>query len=680
VRKKLLFASVAILGFFFLLELLLAACGVRPRAESEDPYVGFSTYLPLFVEQADEQGRPWMTTAPNKRRWFNEQRFAKDKPTDAFRVFCLGGSTTFGRPYDDRTSFCGWLRELLPAADGSRGWEVINAGGISYASYRLARLMEELVHYEPDLFILYTGHNEFLEVRTYEHIRRMPSSVRGLGALASHTRTYAAVAWLVETARGGSAATPSADDRELLPAEVKTLLDQAVGPDAYRRDDALREKILSHYEYNLHRMIDIARRGGAAAILVAPASNLADCAPFKSEHAGELDPARITRFDQLFRQAGEAYSAGRLDEARQAVDQAAAIDERYADLLYLRGRVLLAEQRYAEAKTALVRARDEDVCPLRAPTEIRNIVLRVAARRNVPVVDLAGCLEQTEPHGIPGSDFFLDHVHPTVDGHRRLALLVLDELVACRTVTPDDSWGEAAIRAVAERIESRVDRRMQAKALRNLSKVLAWAGKVDEADRFALQAIQLVDDDAEAEYQAANALMRQGKVDEALARYQRALRLDPTSPLTHYGLALAWTEKGEPEKVAAHYGRAIDLDPDYSQAHYNLANLWFDQGELDRAAFHYREAARSNPRDADAYNNLGLVLARQGQIAEAKAQFEQAVRVNPRSADAHANLGRAVEELGDPTAAIGHYREALRHDSRQPFATARLGALVEKPD
>ena len=93
----------------------------------------------------------------------------------------MGGSTTYGRPFDDATSFCGWLRELLPVADPSRQWELINAGGISYASYRVAALMEELADYQPDVFIVYSGQNEFLERRTYSGIIEMPAPVRGSG-------------------------------------------------------------------------------------------------------------------------------------------------------------------------------------------------------------------------------------------------------------------------------------------------------------------------------------------------------------------------------------------------------------------------------------------------------------------------------------------------------------------
>ena len=92
-------------GFFGALEVLLAMFGMHPIVRDGDPYVGFAANIPLFVEQPDAAGPPWMVTAPNKKRWFNAQRFMKTKPAATYRIFSLGGSTTYGRPYDDRGSF-----------------------------------------------------------------------------------------------------------------------------------------------------------------------------------------------------------------------------------------------------------------------------------------------------------------------------------------------------------------------------------------------------------------------------------------------------------------------------------------------------------------------------------------------------------------------------------------------
>ena len=115
-RKKLLFGLVATLLFFTLLEFGLWLAGVRTVAAGNDPFVGFAGNLPLFIEQTDPDGQVWMNTAPNKLAWFNQQQFPRAKAPGTRRVFCLGGSTTYGHPYDDKVSFAAWLRELLPAA------------------------------------------------------------------------------------------------------------------------------------------------------------------------------------------------------------------------------------------------------------------------------------------------------------------------------------------------------------------------------------------------------------------------------------------------------------------------------------------------------------------------------------------------------------------------------------
>ena len=259
-----------------LLEGALAVIGVRPYLDTRDPYVGFASYVPLFVDDTDDNGRAVLRTAQNKLEYFNAQQFSKDKPAGTVRIFCMGGSTTFGRPYDDTTSFAGWLREMLPVSVPDKKWQVINAGGISYASYRVATVMEELVNYQPDLFIVYTGHNEFLEERTYGELRDVSPSRKWFTTAASRSRTLALMHQFLGPDRKIDRA------QMLLSGEVNAVLDHTVGPTSYERDDALRKQILEHYEWNLHKMVDLARSVGAKVVFIKPASNLKDSSPFKS--------------------------------------------------------------------------------------------------------------------------------------------------------------------------------------------------------------------------------------------------------------------------------------------------------------------------------------------------------------------------------------------------------------
>ena len=73
--KKALFSALATTGFFVLLEILLALGGVAPGLSAPDPFIGFASTVPLFVEDDGADGRGYMVTAANKLGWFNQQRF-----------------------------------------------------------------------------------------------------------------------------------------------------------------------------------------------------------------------------------------------------------------------------------------------------------------------------------------------------------------------------------------------------------------------------------------------------------------------------------------------------------------------------------------------------------------------------------------------------------------------------
>src|SRR5690606_14658222 len=83
-----------------------------------------------------------------------------------------------------------WLELGLKAADPSRDWDVVNCGGVSYASYRLVPILEEVLGYDPDLLVVCTGQNEFLEDRSYAHIKDAPEALAWPQRQISGLRTY----------------------------------------------------------------------------------------------------------------------------------------------------------------------------------------------------------------------------------------------------------------------------------------------------------------------------------------------------------------------------------------------------------------------------------------------------------------------------------------------------------
>ncbi len=702
--RRALKQALAVLAFFVVLEGVLALCGVQPLAAAEDPYAGFAGSLPLFVEERAADGTATMVTAPGKLELFNAQSFPAIKPPGTTRIVSLGGSTVYGHPYDDRVSFSGFLREMLPAVDGSRAWEVINCGGISYASYRELLVLEELLRYQPDVVIVYSGPNEFLEQRTYGDLGSAPPALLRFGALLSRTRTFAAARRLVRALRvlpadgaageaaGGAAADPSdgagARGGTRLPAEVRTRLDDAAGLSRYTRDDALRDDVLAHFRFNLGRMADRARAAGARILFVTPASELRDCAPFKREHGPGLSAADAAAVDALLaRAAALGQPAGGQapgPEALALLSQAVALDPRDALAQDRLGEALFAARRFDEARAALERARDEDVCPLRPLTAMRGIVLDAAREHGADALDFVAVLdeqcERTLGHRVPGHEQFLDHVHLNVAGYRLLAQSLLEKLETMGVVHDSDGQASAgraaALAAACERVEARLDPEQQGFALRNLAKTLGWAGKEDEARRLAQQTLAVLGDgDSESHFLLGNFAAHAGRNDEAVAEYRRAVAIDGAYVEAWLNLADTLLRAGRPDEALAALDRVAALQPDNAQA-LSIRGLLLDaQGRRDEALAALSRAHDLAPGDAQIGNNYGLVLAHAGQLDPAIEVLQRAVMADPGHAKAHYNLALLLARRNRIEDAVSHLQQALSLDPGYAEAREHLDAL-----
>ena len=634
--RKAIFGALVTVGFFVLLELAAGLAGVEPALYSEDPYVGFARHLPLFIvdDEAAEPGT--LRTAPNKESFFSPQRFRLAKAPDEYRIFALGGSTTYGRPYyGDAVSFPAWLRALLPEADPSRSWQVINAGGISYASYRVALLMEELVEYEPDLFIVYTGHNEFLERRTYADLIDVPEPTSRLVSFASRSRAFSALRSFINDlrasgSRAGSAgsAPESEAATSVLGAEVEVILDRAIGPADYTRDDALARQIDEHLRFNLGRMVEIAASVGARVLFVVPASNLGACSPFKSEFADETGPEAREAVRTMLREAGLARRAGDVERALQLLDDAIALDDRYADLHYQRGRALEAAGRFDEARVAYQGAVDEDVCPLRARTITQETVREVAAERGAWLLDFAKILADDAGERVPGDSYFLDHVHLDIPTYRRLALEIIETLRAEGVVDASAPLGEEAIRRVSERVEAGLDVEAHARAMRNLARVFAWAGKYEDSTRAARRSIALYADDYEPHLLIGRNAMKLGQGGVAVRALRRAIRLVPKEPGPHVLLGMQLLALDRNEEAIRQLRIANKLDPNEPGTEAALAKVLSEQGEHAEAVPLMRRAASARTRSPAAQSELGEVLRRAGELQEARKAYERALELD----------------------------------------------------
>ncbi|MBF8248075.1 MAG: hypothetical protein HW374_875, partial [Bacteroidetes bacterium] len=87
--------------------------------------------------------------------------FRKQKLKNTFRIVGLGESSMFGTPYQMTANIPGILRKQLRHLNPNRDIEVINLGASAINSSVMADMSKHILEIEPDLVLLYVGHNEF---------------------------------------------------------------------------------------------------------------------------------------------------------------------------------------------------------------------------------------------------------------------------------------------------------------------------------------------------------------------------------------------------------------------------------------------------------------------------------------------------------------------------------------
>lgn len=671
-NKRLLFKLITLLGIpvltLLVAELLLSFLDYRTTYEQEDPFLGFKSVTPLFETKrgVDAPNEMVYASRQSKLPWFNDQAFKVNKPDNGYRIFSFGGSTTFGRPYGHDTAFSNWLQILLGSSDPSTSYEVVNVGGVSYASYRVINLMREMFSYEPDLFIVYTGHNEFLEERTYSDILEESPAVTRLRTQLHRSRSYslARTLWLRVQGRRKE----QADQKFQMSGEVTAILDQTFGLEHYQRDPEKGKAIVSHFRFNLEKMVDMVEDHRVRLIFVVPPSNERDFSPFKSQFCRSLTGRPRRQWDQFYDEGRSRFIQGDHSAALDAFQQAVDLDACHADLRYRLGEAYFALERYEEAKREFVRARDLDVAPLRATSRIQETVREVAGRRDIPVIDLVTLLESevrgTLDHSILGKETFLDHAHPRIRVHQKLAEELAETLFELNWVEPEGPLQQIRTSALYDSVMTTLDSSYYATRDLNLAKVLSWLGKDQEAAPFVTRAAEALPDHPEAQYLRGVFFQNEGQYQQAEQAYKRAIALDPTFSRAHNALGSVYERTGRLDEAIASHRHAVQYQPESDLAYFGLGNALYGTGREQEAIEAYEQALRLNPRHSKAMNNLAAVHITREDYDEAIEALERTLELEPENVSAYKNLG------------ISHYHKGRLAQSRKMFETV----LEIRPD
>lgn len=336
--------------------------------------------------------------------------FSLPKPDKVYRIVVLGASTVEGFPYLSEVAFPQLMGTLLQEQLDDRQFEVLNAGIVGINSFAMVDLVKQVCSVEPDLVILYTGHNEFYGPGGVGSNATFSSM---LYPLMTRLRRFRSAQWLANQLEGGDADKP--------------LIESLARDVAIELDSATFQQAESFYRANLTKIAATCSRAKVPIMMCSVACNLSSQSPMAPISSPGLTSDQAAERDEALRLCRERLRSGQVAEARQAVDAAEALDDRHALVAYRTAQVLEAEGKLDEADQAYRRARDLDGCRFRAPSSFAGIVKEVVAATNWDFcyfLDLEKHLDGLTPRAAPGDEFFMEHVHFGADGQQAVARLL----------------------------------------------------------------------------------------------------------------------------------------------------------------------------------------------------------------------------------------------------------------
>ncbi|MDQ3673947.1 MAG: SGNH/GDSL hydrolase family protein [Gemmatimonadota bacterium] len=564
--------------------------------------------LPLFV-RTELNGTPYLIANRTVgARWFPgldkapspaAEPFLESKPARGYRVFVLGESSAAGFPYPRNAMFSRLLGDVLRDAMPGDSVEVVNLGIAATNSFTMLDVARDVAAQQPDAVLIYGGHNEYYGAFGAASRMGIPGGTAMVRAYLRLMRLRTVAALQSAFARARRGGDGSANDLEAASLMEVLARDRQVPLESPGYERGLRQ-----FEANLASIIRVLTSRGIPVLVGSVASNLRDQPPFAAE-ANSRPGGAVSVFEG----------------ARSA----------------------LAKGDTTAARGLFERARDLDVIRFRAPAALNKVVRSVTSSTRATYVPVAEAFARASPGGIPGSNLFLEHVHPNREGYALLGRVFFEELVKARRLGPsfDSSrvrpWEEYSRGTTLTRLDERIAQHLTATLVSrwpfvpverqtdyrgsyvpaNLIDSLAFA--VSRGERWEAAKLRLGEDyerrkqydSAAAEYAGlardapvfaeplmlvARALDLAGRAADAEAALRRAVAIRPSAAALTSLATRAFERRAIPEGIALSE-RSLTLQQNQPDLLYQLALAYGMSRDVPNARATALRLARIAPRD-----------------------------------------------------------------------------------
>jgi tetratricopeptide (TPR) repeat protein len=530
--------------------------------------------LSLFIRAPAIEGDYLVANRSVGERWFSgidnppapaHELFAREKPKRGFRIFVMGESAAAGFPYPRNVEFSRLLGDVLRDVLPGDSVEVINLAIAATNSFALLDMAEEVAAQHPDAVLIYAGHNEYYGALGAASRVTVPGGVTAVRFYMRLIRLRLVLALRNGIARMMSRKKSGGD------LEAASLMEILARDRQIPLGGSRYEAGAHQFESNLLAICRLFKRKGIPIFVGSLASNLRDQPPFAADANAAPGSA-----DSTFAAGRAAFVAG---------------DGALADRLF-------------------TRARDLDVVRFRAPSEFNRIIRRVATRTGAMYVPVAEAFAAASPGGAPGSNIFLEHVHPTRAGQALLGRVFFESLL-----------GSGLLGRQAD-----------------TTRLRPWN-----------------------DYSRGTELT---PFDERIA-YHTTRTLKSRWPFVPVSQQVDYRGEYTPTSLLDSLAFGVSAGARWELAKVRLAGDYERRMQFDSAVAEYAGLARDAPFNSEPWLLTARALGRAGKEAEAETALGRAVAIRPTPGALNV-LGTRAAQKREPLRAISYFEQSLALEPAQP--------------
>ena len=663
----------------------------------------------------------WRFFGPRMARQPEATSIPREKPPDTIRIFVFGESAAYGDP-QPRFGLPRMLEAMLELRHPNKKFEVVNASMTAINSHVILPLARDCEKARADVWVIYMGNNEVVGpfgAGTVFGNQTTPLPLIRAGLALKATRTGQLFDAVKRAAQKTGVGNGEWEGMRMF---VKNKVAGA---------DPRLSAVYANFEKNLKDIIAAGRNSGAKIVLSTVGVNLKDCAPFASLHRTDLSESQTNDWQRYFDAGVKAQASGDFRQAATDYDQAARIDDTFAELRFRRGQSALALNDAVKARTELTAARDLDALRFRCDTRL-NEIIRQQATGDVALAEGERALAAASPDGISGAETFYEHVHLKFEGNYVLARAIAEKVEqslklpqsagwpdigqcaqrlghttrdvqmglsdmlgrladipftfqanhddqmrrlteASRTLPPANS--AASLRDAQSAAEAALARwPNDAEMWEQLGEIKAKKGDFDGAiDAVQHSLDQVPSRGSECWLLYGTLLAQERKYDDAIAAFKRVNVYYSRADWAGYNLALCLEKLGRRDEAVAQLKRVLALKPDYGTAWLTLGQLYEGIGRTNDAQQCFNKALTNHVNQTEDLVKLARFCASRRWFDLAVTNYAAAIELSPSDPGLRMEAGQALVVLGRHGEAAQQFQTVTELVPEQPQPHMQLG-------